>query len=173
MFHLSHCNARVEEFSGYSDAEQDAVIHDFRQIIIAAKLTSFAAAIDRRAWNDLVIGPYREVLGEPLKALFVKSVNEVIRIVEPDTQGNMLAAIFDKGIKSSDLEEIADVFYFPRLISVTFGRLESNTSITRSGYCCYRKLLARRAMAKARRGRAAATSSSALPRQYAAPRGHS
>jgi hypothetical protein len=125
MFHLSHCNACVEEFSTYSDAEQDAVIHDFRQIIIEAKLTSFASAIDRRAWDDLVIGPYREVLGGPLKALFVKSVDEAIRIVEPDTHGNMLAAVFDKGIKSSDLGEVADAFYFPRLISVTFGRVEA------------------------------------------------
>src|SRR5207248_1205928 len=38
MFHLSACSARVDEFAGYSDAEQDAVIHDFRQIIIDSRL---------------------------------------------------------------------------------------------------------------------------------------
>src|SRR5947209_3862900 len=41
-FHLSACNARDGEFSHYSDAEQDALIHAFRQIIIDCMLTSTA-----------------------------------------------------------------------------------------------------------------------------------
>jgi hypothetical protein len=57
MFHLGACNARADEFAGYRDAEQDAVIHDFRQIIINARLTSLAMAMDKQAWDELVVGP--------------------------------------------------------------------------------------------------------------------
>src|SRR6266567_6483744 len=47
-FHLSACNARTGEFASYSDAEQNAATHDFREIIINTKLTSTASAIDRK-----------------------------------------------------------------------------------------------------------------------------
>ena len=38
-FHMADCEARSGEFSGYSTAEKDAVIHDFREIIIERLLT--------------------------------------------------------------------------------------------------------------------------------------
>src|ERR1700722_10252329 len=59
MFHLSHCNAGRGEFSNYGNAEQDAVTHDFRKIIIDAKRTSTASAVDRKAWDELVVGQVR------------------------------------------------------------------------------------------------------------------
>jgi hypothetical protein len=126
MFHLSACAGRWpdSEFADYSDAEQDAVIRDFRQIIIDAKLTSTATAVDRKAWDALVIGPYREVLGPALNQCFVNCVDSCLRIVEPSTHGFMLAVMFDKGIWTAALQGIADAFYFPRLVSVNFGRVE-------------------------------------------------
>jgi len=74
MFHLSTCNAGGSEFADYRDAEQDAVIHDFRQIIIDAGLTSTASAIDRKAWDELITGNYRKVMDEPLSACFVNCI---------------------------------------------------------------------------------------------------
>jgi len=68
LFHLSACNARVGQFRSYSDAEQDAVIHDFRQVIIDSRLTSIATAVDKRAWDELIVGPIRDVLDGALIA---------------------------------------------------------------------------------------------------------
>jgi hypothetical protein len=121
MFHLSPCNSGVGEFADYTDGEQDAVIHDFRQIIIDAGLTSTASAIDRKAWDELITGNYRKVMGESLSACLMNCIDNAIRVVEPDTHGNMLTIIFDKGIWSQTLQDIANTFFFPRLVSVNFA----------------------------------------------------
>jgi hypothetical protein len=124
-FHLSHCNARVEEFADYSDAEQNAVIHDFRQIIIDAQLASVATAIDRRAWDELVVGPYRRILGEPLGSCMIQCVDEVIRVVDPNGTGEHdITVMFDKGIWSPALQHRADLFEKHKMVSVTFGRVQ-------------------------------------------------
>jgi hypothetical protein len=60
-------------------------------------------------------------MGEPLSACFVNSIDSAIRIAEPHTHGNMLTVIFDKGIWSQTLQDIADTFFFPRLVSVNFA----------------------------------------------------
>jgi hypothetical protein len=59
-FHLASCNACDEEFRGYTRAESDAVIHDFRQIILNAGLIGTAFAVDRRAWDEFITGPARD-----------------------------------------------------------------------------------------------------------------
>jgi hypothetical protein len=124
-FHLSACNARDGEFKGYSDAEQDAVIHDFRQIIIDSKLTSIATAIDKRAWDKLIVGPIRNVLGEPLVVCFVNCIDETIRIAEPYTHGHQIEVVFDQGIETERLREVGAAFTAPsrrlRVDSVGFA----------------------------------------------------
>jgi hypothetical protein len=126
MFHLSACAGRWpgSGFEDYTDAEQDAVISDFRQIIIDSRLTSTSSAIDRRAWDELVVGPYRSVLGGPLNSCFFSCVDEVVRIVEPEKGGPDLAVMFDKGIWSAALQNIANSFEAAKIVSVTFGRVE-------------------------------------------------
>jgi hypothetical protein len=128
MFHLSECNARDGEFRDYSDAEQDAVIHDFRQIIIDSRLTSIATAIDKRAWDELIVGPLRDVLGEALSVCFVNCIDETIRIVQPHTHGHQVAVVFDRGIKTERLREIGAEFTVLsrrwRVDSVCFAKVE-------------------------------------------------
>lgn len=125
-FHLSACAGRWpgSEFADYSAGEQDAVIHHFRQIIIDAQLISVATAVDRRAWDDLVVGPYRRALGEPFNSCFLRSIDEIMRIVEPTGETHDIAVMFDKGIWSTALQNIADAFETQRLVSVTFGRVD-------------------------------------------------
>lgn len=124
MFHLSHCAATDGEFKTYSRAESDAVIHDFRQIIIDAKLTSTASAVDRKAWDDLVVGPYRQVLGEAVDICAENCVAETIRIANPHPEGDKIAFVFDRGIWTQRLKDITDEYTFPmgrpRIVSVNF-----------------------------------------------------
>jgi hypothetical protein len=126
-FHLSACNARDGEFSAYNDAEQDAIIHDFRQIIIDARLTSVAAIVDKRAWDQLIVGPIRNVLGPALAPCFEKCLEEIIRFANPHPHGHNIAVWFDKGVQNAYLEGIGDLWtrplMKPRLKSVNFARI--------------------------------------------------
>jgi hypothetical protein len=124
MFHLSHCAAADGEFKGYSEPERDAVTHDFRKIIIDAKLMSVASAIDRKAWDELVTGPYRQVLGEAVDICAENCVTETIRIADSHPDGDKVALVFDRGIWTQRLKEITDEYTLPlgrpRIVSVNF-----------------------------------------------------
>jgi Protein of unknown function (DUF3800) len=53
-FHMTECMAREGEFRGYSEAERDAVIHDFRQLIVASGVYGYAIGVAQRDWNELI-----------------------------------------------------------------------------------------------------------------------
>jgi hypothetical protein len=63
-FHMVDCMQRSREFSDYSEAERNAVIHDFRQIILDANLIGNVTAVDRVAWDEVMIGPLRMLHGD-------------------------------------------------------------------------------------------------------------
>jgi hypothetical protein len=108
MFHLSACKAGTGEFVGYSVAERDAITHDFRQIIIAANLIGTASAVDRRAWDELVVGPLRAELGDALSPCSENAVSETIRIAGPHPDGDKIAIILDQGIDNPRLRLVAE-----------------------------------------------------------------
>jgi hypothetical protein len=128
MFHLHACNARNGDFKGYSDAEQDAVIHDFRQVIIDAQLTSVAMAVDKHAWDELIVGPLRDVLGDALAPCFEKCLEEIVRFANPHPHGHNLAVWFDKGIQTEYLRNVGDLWTRPlgrpRIVSVNVAPVE-------------------------------------------------
>lgn len=53
-FHMTDCMANVGEFSDYSEPERDAVIHDFRQIILNSGLYGYACAVHLPDWDQVV-----------------------------------------------------------------------------------------------------------------------
>jgi hypothetical protein len=126
MFHLSHCNAGEGEFATYTPAEQDAVTHDFRRIIIDAKLTSTSSAVDRRAWDELVVGPYRALLGSALGACAGNCVSETVRIAGAHAI-DTIATVFDLGIHSDDVNKATEPYTYPlgrpRVISINYLRV--------------------------------------------------
>lgn len=128
MFHLSHCNARDGEFAGYSDGEQDAVIHDFRKILIDCKLISVAAAIDAKAWDELIVGETREALGSALENCVEKCLIETMRYAADHPEGDKVAVVLDKGIWTEKIKDAADRFTYPlgrpRIISITFSAVK-------------------------------------------------
>jgi hypothetical protein len=129
MFHLSHCNARDGEFQGYSEGERDAITHDFRKILIDAGLISTASAIDLNAWDELVVGPYRDDLGDALGICVENCLAETIRVAGTHPEGDDVVAVFDQGMSSQRIREITDRFTFPlgrpRLLSVAFEKVEN------------------------------------------------
>jgi hypothetical protein len=130
MFHLAACNAREGEFASYNEAEQNEVIYAFRKILIDSKLTATASAVDRRAWDELVVGPYREILGDALSACVENCVSETVRIVEPRPDGHNVALVFDRGIMSAHVQEITESYTYPlarpRIVSVNFLKVKDH-----------------------------------------------
>jgi len=113
------------EFASYSHAEQDAVIRDFRDIIINAKLTSTASAIDRKAWHELVVGRYRELLGDPMSICVLHCIDEIVRFAEPRIYGHQISIVFDQGIYSQVLKNIIEKYSLrPPMLSITFGAVQ-------------------------------------------------
>ena len=53
-FHMTDCHNRRDEFKDYSEAERDAVIHGFRQVIIESGVYGNAAAVSRADWDRIV-----------------------------------------------------------------------------------------------------------------------
>jgi hypothetical protein len=132
MFHLSTCNARAGEFIGYSDAEQDAVIHDFRKIIINAELISIAAAVDRKAWCDLVIGAYRESFGDALSHCIAYCIEETIRIANPHAAGDEISIVIDKEILSQEVRKKTE----PYTYALGHSRIRAHARASGPSKCC-------------------------------------
>src|SRR3954452_16879593 len=105
VFHLSECVGRWpgSEFAHYTDAERDAVIHDFRQIIISSGLIGMGAAIDLVAWNELVYGRDEEVIENPLEICAARCIEQAIAIADPHPEGDAIAVFFDQGIETDNL----------------------------------------------------------------------
>jgi hypothetical protein len=124
-FHLSECNACDGDFADYSRAESDAVIHDFRQIIIDAKLISIASAVDRRTWNEFITGDLQERFGDPVAACVERCLGECMAVADPHPEGDAVSIWFDRSVKSPRIRDIADRFmhplFRPRISTVQFG----------------------------------------------------
>lgn len=124
MFHLSHCNARDGEFAGYTAGECDAVMHDFRQILIDSSLIGTASMIDKRAWEELVVGRTREWMGNAVDVCVENCLSECMKIAGSHSDGDIVAAIFDRGIWTPRLKRVTEGYTLsldhPRLVSVAF-----------------------------------------------------
>ena len=128
MFHLSDCVWRKGEFSQHSEPEASAVRHDFRKIILDAKLTGVACAVDKRSWDDLVVGPVRSLLGDSVSICSNKCLEEIVRFANPPPSKHHLAVWFDRGIETEHLKQIAGLWtrsrFGPMISSVNFARVE-------------------------------------------------
>lgn len=112
-FHLAECRARKGEFIGYSSTEVDAVTYNFRQVIIDTQLVGIAAAIDRLAWNELIVGNIRERLGDAVEACIEQCLLEVIKTAEPHDAGDQVEVILDSGIWNERLRTLTNRWTFP------------------------------------------------------------
>lgn len=122
------CRARVGEFRDYDHhgAERDAVTRDFRKIIIDSELIGIASAIDQTAWDELVVGPARGVLGTALEACFTHCIAQtaLIASTHPEAKDD-IAIVFDQGIETERLNRITRAYKSQlldrNLVSIAFA----------------------------------------------------
>lgn len=112
-FSLSDCNSGKGAFIGYTQGERDAAMHDFRLIMVDAELIGTASAVDRKAWEELVVGPALVTHGSPLEQCIQNCFAETIKIADVHPEGDQVAVVIDQGIWTKRLQNIMDPFALP------------------------------------------------------------
>jgi hypothetical protein len=124
MFHLSHCRNHWGEFADYSDAESDAVTHDFRRLVMDAGLFSFAAAIEREPWRELAATKF----GSDIGACVGRCIEAAIGFASDHPLGDSAGLVFDRGMWTQELEIRTTPFTYPlvrpRIRSITACTVE-------------------------------------------------
>jgi hypothetical protein len=100
QFHLAPCRAARGEFRDYSRAESDLLTAEFRRIILNTGLVTVAAAVNRAAWNELVVAEIADELGSPEELCFYKCVESVIKIIRLRKPGEKVMMVFDEGTRA-------------------------------------------------------------------------
>jgi hypothetical protein len=125
QFHLSPCRAGKGDFRDYSRAESDLLTAEFRRVILNIGLVTVAAAVNRAAWNELVVGEVADELGSPEELCFYKCVESVINIIRLRKPGEKVVMAFDEGTRGK-LRWWTKVFMaqqqqYPELLSMFFA----------------------------------------------------
>lgn len=124
-FHLTECRAGDGQFEDYRQADKDRVTYLFRKIIVDTNLITFAAAVDKVAWNEIFVGPLADAMPSPLEACFSKCVDSVIALIRGRSPWEKVYLFFDQGTKLA-LEKWA-TFYrsqsnkYPEIGGVSFA----------------------------------------------------
>jgi hypothetical protein len=94
-FHMTDCEAGTGEFTGWNRAERDAVIKEFRDIILKHDLGGYACAVPRKEWDDLIKWPLRAIVGDAERFCITNCVVQSIRDAESHKEGANLGLVFD------------------------------------------------------------------------------
>jgi hypothetical protein len=78
-FHMTECQSSRGEFSGWKRTETDFLIHELGQIVIRCGIWSHATAISRKDWDELIIGDFRQYVGDAegmcTRDVYIRTVN--------------------------------------------------------------------------------------------------
>jgi len=94
-FHMTECMARDGEFEGYSEGERDAIIHDFRKIIIRSEVSGYAVVASKKDWDTMIVPPLRYVIGDAEIFCFRACVGKMASYIHNHSNDAELAFIFD------------------------------------------------------------------------------
>jgi hypothetical protein len=96
-FHMTDCMTRRNEFLGYSNAERDAIAHDFREIIIASGVAGYAIVASCADWNELVLPSQASLLWQDAEAFcFRDCVSKMCLFIEQFSPSDReLSLVFD------------------------------------------------------------------------------
>jgi hypothetical protein len=127
QFHLSTCQSNNDEFYDYKPLERDYIIHLFNKVILDVGLVTIGVAVNKIAWNKLVVGDIAVELGKPEGLCFVKCLEAVISTIRLRKPGQKVVLVFDRGIEDR-IEGLARLYYsqsdiYPELAGIGFGKV--------------------------------------------------
>ena len=98
-FHLSQCRAGAEEFRDYSRAERDRITYLFRHVILDVELVTIAVAVNKIAWDELVVDEVADELGDPIGYCVVRCIELLLNTIRFRKPGEKVCLFFDEGVR--------------------------------------------------------------------------
>lgn len=125
QFHLAPCRAGEGEFQGYNRAERDRITFLFRRLIVDQGFVTVASAVDRAAWDEIMIGDLSAEAGDPIGYCFVKCVDLVVGAARARRPGEEIMFFFDEATKPSFAtwsdHYLSQKKRYPEIASFTFA----------------------------------------------------
>jgi hypothetical protein len=129
-FHMADCQDAREEFQGWSRTATDFLVHELGEIIIKTGLWGYASGVNRKDWDELIVGEVREALGDAegfcVRNVYVKTTDWA----KNWAGGGDLAFVFDdRPHRRQENQAIFDLFQrgnkaageTSELVSITFA----------------------------------------------------
>lgn len=121
-FHMAECEAGAGSFAGWSRAERDLVVHDFRQIILEAQVHGFVCGVSRPDWDELVIGKNKIALGDAERFCVMHCMRQTVEIALSGSAEKHFSLVFDKrGDRDSIHRRVYEVFELAFLFAPDMG----------------------------------------------------
>lgn len=105
-FHMHHCQRQRGDFIDYSDAESDALIHDFRQIILDCGVHGVSAAISKADYDELITGSLLEAHGSADDMAFASAISALD--IEGRREGGVSLVCDDTGTSTERYGRVYD-----------------------------------------------------------------
>ena len=142
QFHLRDCRWSEGEFRDYKPVEREYAIGKFRDIILDVGLVTIAAAVDGKAWRELVTKDIAEEVGDnPLALCFSKCLEKTFETIRFRRPGEKIVIGFDQGTQS-ELDAWTRLYKsqkenFPELVAMGFSLVSENPSLQGADYIAY------------------------------------
>ena len=96
-FHVAPClsGRKGKDFLGYTQDEAEELAEAFTHIILDSGVSGYARAIERKAWDALILGPSREVLGDSERNAVTSCILTTLQWARDNSDDDRLAFIFD------------------------------------------------------------------------------
>lgn len=130
QFHMADCQASTGEFTGWGRTATDFLVHELGDIILKTGVWGFAAAVERKPYEELITGNMRRVCGDPETFCFIDCFKRVRQWAREFTADHTIALVFDdRPHKRPDIQKIYETYKcealgqpgWPDIVSVSFG----------------------------------------------------
>jgi Restriction endonuclease len=115
MFHMAECEASRGEFRNYKLPERMLVAQHFRRHIAECDFAHSSSVVDVVAWDELVTGPVRELLGPAIEVCFVSCLDRAKEFASGSPYGDKIAIEFDQGLENDRLHKVIDLYLLDRI----------------------------------------------------------
>lgn len=129
-FHMAQCEAADGEFAGWRREATDFLVHELGDFILKTGVYGFAAAIERRPYEEMVTGDLRRACGDPETFCYIQCFNRIRQFAHEFLGASDIALVFDSrpSEKQSDVRQIHEVYTvtnrhekMPEFVSLTFA----------------------------------------------------
>ena len=124
-FGLSQLRGGYDQFRDYGREERDQINTRFKNIILDVGLVTLAAAVDRNAWNELIVGALKDEFGKPEEFCFVRCIDGTIDTIRARKPGEKVHFFFDRGIRPQFVDwaklYLAQSERYPEIDGISFA----------------------------------------------------